>query len=110
MKTRLSLTHAFKHTLFAVPFLFMASLSLPPAGAGERQSGKPAPGSAAITTPGMAAGAAEDTLNACMARIPKDASVGQRMIAEQGCMRDEIDRTQYLPSPGSAAADNESRR
>jgi hypothetical protein len=110
MKARPSLTHVFKHTLFAVPFLVMASLILPSAGAGERQSGKPATGSAAVTTPGMAAGAAEDTLNACMARIPKDASAGQRMIAEQGCMRDEIERTQYLPSSGSAAADNQSHR
>lgn len=36
----------------------------------------------------MASGAAEDTLKACLARIPKDASVGQRMVAEQGCARD----------------------
>ncbi len=33
----------------------------------------------------MAAGAAEDTLKACLARIPKIASAGQRMLAEQSC-------------------------
>ena len=41
----------------------------------------------------MASGAAEDTLKACMARVPTDASAGQRMIAEQGCTRDEETRT-----------------
>lgn len=32
-----------------------------------------------------ASGAAEDTLKACLARIPKIASVGQRMLAKQTC-------------------------
>lgn len=104
MKTHLYL----KPTLCALPLLFVASLALPPAEAADRQTEKRAAGSAVITDTGMAAGAAEDTLDACMARIPKDASIGQRMIAEQGCVRDETDRTQYLPSLGRAA-DNGSR-
>ena len=33
----------------------------------------------------IAAGSAKDTLKACLARIPKDASAGQRMLAEQNC-------------------------
>jgi hypothetical protein len=33
----------------------------------------------------MASGAVEDTLKACMARIPVLASAGQRMLAEQSC-------------------------
>lgn len=33
----------------------------------------------------MASGAAEDTLKACIARIPVFASAGQRMLAEQSC-------------------------
>lgn len=37
----------------------------------------------------MASGAAEDTLRACMARIPAFASVGQRMLAEQSCAAEE---------------------
>ena len=60
-----------------------------------------APGSEATTERGMAAGAAEDTLGACMARIPKDASIGQRMIAEQGCWRDQNDREPFESVPGS---------
>lgn len=59
------------------------------------------PGSEATTERGMAAGAAEDTLGACMARIPKDASIGQRMIAEQGCLRDQNDREPFESVPGS---------
>ena len=38
---------------------------------------------------GVAAGAVEDTLKACLARIPLDASVGQRLLAEQSCAGDE---------------------
>jgi len=39
-----------------------------------------------------AAGAAGDSLEACMARIPKDGSVGQRMLAEESCQRDQANR------------------
>lgn len=104
MKTGLHL----KHTILAMPLLFTASFVLAPAQAAGLQSGERA-GPAAITEPGIAAGAVEDTLKACMARIPKDASIGQRMIAEQSCMRDESDRTQFRPSPGRLAPDNQSR-
>ncbi len=45
-----------------------------------------------------AAGAVEDSLQACMARIPKDATAGQRMIAEQSCRRDEGDRKPFQAS------------
>jgi hypothetical protein len=40
----------------------------------------------------IASGAAEDSLNACLARIPKDASAGQKMMAEQSCNRDQANR------------------
>lgn len=40
----------------------------------------------------VASGAVEDTSNACMARIPKDASAGQRMLAEESCRRDQANR------------------
>lgn len=36
-----------------------------------------------------ASGTQGDTLEACMARIPKDASSGQRMLAEESCRRDQ---------------------
>lgn len=40
----------------------------------------------------MASDAAEDTLKACIARIPELASVGQRMLAEQSCVGEEKTR------------------
>jgi hypothetical protein len=36
-----------------------------------------------------------------MARIPKDATIGQVMIAEQGCWRDENDRNPIKSVPGA---------
>ena len=40
-------------------------------------------------------GAADDTLKACLARIPEQATVGQRMLAEQTCEREEAIRKTY---------------
>lgn len=40
----------------------------------------------------VASGTQGDTLEACMARIPKDASAGQRMLAEESCKRDQANR------------------
>ena len=40
----------------------------------------------------MASGAVEDTLKACLARIPEDASLGQRMVAEYSCQREDETR------------------
>lgn len=36
----------------------------------------------------IAAGVEEETLDTCIARIPQDATAGQRMLAEQTCRRD----------------------
>ena len=36
------------------------------------------------------AGTQGDSMNACMARIPTDATVGQRMLAEESCKRDQL--------------------
>jgi len=33
----------------------------------------------------MASGAVEDTLKACLGRIPSDGTIGQRLLAEQNC-------------------------
>ena len=41
----------------------------------------------------MASGSVEDTLKLCLARIPKDASVGQRLLAEQSCQGAERTRS-----------------
>ncbi len=36
------------------------------------------------------AGTQGDSLEACLARIPTDATVGQRMLAEETCARDQL--------------------
>lgn len=57
-------------------------------------------GSAPIAERGvMASGAADDTLKACMARIPDVASAGQRMLAEQSCAGDEQVRKAIRSAP-----------
>lgn len=47
----------------------------------------------------LASGAAEDTLKACMARIPGVASAGQRMLAEQTCAGEEETRKAIRSAP-----------
>lgn len=82
----------------AVPLLAAAAYF--PAQAAEQPGGGSAAESAAATVPGLAAGAVEDTLQACMARIPQDSSIGQRMMAEQGCWRDENVRKPFQSDHG----------
>lgn len=36
------------------------------------------------------AGTQGDSLDACMARIPEDATAGQQMLAEESCKRDQL--------------------
>ncbi len=54
----------------------------------------------AAATSGAAAGSAGDTLEACMDRIPKDASAGQRLLSEGSCKRDEAGRQAAAAVPG----------
>ena len=89
--------------MFCVVFLLFAASG----GAVSAQAADPppvtrAPGSATTIELRIAAGAVEDTLKACMARIPKDATIGQRMTAEQSCGRDERDRNPLPGRPRSA--------
>lgn len=64
---------------------------------------QPLEGAIIVPLPGepgvVAAGAVEDTLLACLARIPRDASAGQRMLAEQSCQQNEATRTQTQAAP-----------
>lgn len=46
----------------------------------------------------VAVGSVEDSLKACLARIPKGATAGQRMLAEQSCKRDENERKPFQAS------------
>ena len=40
----------------------------------------------------VASGSVEDSSVACAGRIPKDASAGQKMLAEESCSRDQAAR------------------
>lgn len=48
----------------------------------------------------VASGAVEDSQEACLARIPKVATSGQRMIAEDSCKRDQSSRQSIQDVPG----------
>jgi hypothetical protein len=86
---------------FLVGLGLFVSATLPiSAEAADDVASKPAPPAAAIVQSSAAAGAVEDTLQACMTRIPKDASLGQRLIAERSCARDDNDRKPFQNTPG----------
>jgi hypothetical protein len=40
----------------------------------------------------VASGSVEDNLDACLARIPQDASAGQKMLATESCKRDQANQ------------------
>lgn len=48
----------------------------------------------------VASGAVEDSQPACLTRIPKDATVGQRLIAVESCKRDQTSRQSMQDVPG----------
>jgi hypothetical protein len=90
-----------RQTIWMLGIVLGSCLELAVARAQDRQPATVAPVPDATKEGDIAAGAAEDTLRACLARIPKDASIGQVMIAEQGCWRDENDRNPIQPVPGA---------
>jgi len=86
--------------------ILIASLALIPwiAGSSAEAAGKAPKASAPPTqTEGrsiVASGAVEDSHPACLGRIPKDASAGQRMIAEDSCKREQASRQSIHDMPG----------
>jgi hypothetical protein len=84
--------------LAASPILFSAD---PAAAAAEKK--KSSPPSASAQSAGrtlVASGAVEDSQQACLARIPKGATAGQLMLAEQSCKRDQQSRQAAQSVPG----------
>jgi hypothetical protein len=49
--------------------------------------------------PKIASGSVEDSLKACLARIPEKASVGQRMLAERTCQGEDGSRKTMNSAP-----------
>ena len=86
-----------KHDLFINSSIFAASLLLIPfllpMGV---LAAEPVEGSLALQTKHLSQIAVEsvqDSLKACLARIPADASVGQLMLAQQNCQQVDVERT-----------------
>lgn len=83
-------THTgFRRSMIAGAFLLLIGVSASPALAAGKPSAVPTQKANPNASAAHAAGSVEDSLQACLARIPKDATSGQRMIAEQSCRRDE---------------------
>ncbi len=88
--------HPFIHrTFLAGSVILLAILFTSPVHAADKASTPSAKPVAATQGTTIAAGASEDSLQACLSRIPKDATAGQRMIAEQSCRRDDGDRKPF---------------
>ncbi len=84
-----------RHAILAGTLVLLSAILAFSTQAADKTSAVSAPSGATITGNAIAAGASEDSLQACLARIPKDATTGQRLIAEQSCLRDEGDRKPY---------------
>lgn len=89
-----------RRVILTASVALIAGVAIPPAQAAETPA-KPV----ASTTPSTglsltASGAVEDNLKRCLGRIPKDSSSGQRLIAEQGCGRDQETRKSIDAVPG----------
>jgi hypothetical protein len=95
-----------KQTICMLAILLSGSLEAALIQAQDREPATVAPGSNAITDEDIAPGSVEDTIRACMARIPQDASIGQRMIAQQGCWKDQNDREPFESVPGARKIQN----
>jgi hypothetical protein len=52
-----------------------------------------------VPVPQVASGAVEDSLKACLARIPEKASVGQRLLAERTCQGEDGSRKAMNDAP-----------
>jgi hypothetical protein len=81
MKTHLSYTPS----ILFVSALLMAPTAVLTAQAADGQLKGATLAAPASDRNAMASDAVEDTLKACLGRIPSDASAGQRMLAEQSC-------------------------
>jgi hypothetical protein len=72
-------------------------------GSSSTEAPKPMPNESPKSIP-KSLDTVSDSLNACLARIPKDSSSGARMMAENSCRRDETIRTGTARSNDMASA------
>ena len=87
-------------TIFIALLALIPWIAAPSADATGKASKASAPPTQSEGRGIVASGAVEDTRQACLARIPKDATSGQRMIAEHSCKRDQESRQSIQDAPG----------
>jgi hypothetical protein len=88
-----------RHSLLSMTVLLLCGI-MSPVASGASPASSPAAGAGTTPHSALAAGASEDSLKTCLDRIPKDATVGQRLIAEQSCWRDEGNRKPFEATSG----------
>lgn len=84
--------HRITRTILVVLLALLPWIAAPSAGAAGKAPKASAPPTQSEGRSTVASGAVEDSQQACLARIPKDATAGQRMLAENSCKRDQASR------------------
>jgi hypothetical protein len=90
------ISHVFMMSLL----ILIASWSIPLANAAEQPVQETTPGAPTTDLNTVAANSVDDTLKACLARIPQVATAGQRLLAEQNCRGEERMRQEMQVTPG----------
>ena len=89
------ISHVFVMSLLIV----IASWSIPLVNAAEQPVKETTHRASPTDLNTVAANSIDDTLKACLARIPKVATAGQRLLAEQNCRGEERTRQEMQASP-----------
>lgn len=76
----------FHRSIISATFVLLSGVLLSLAHAASSSPNTPALPAGATPANALAAGASEDSLTACLARIPKDATIGQRLIADKAAV------------------------
>jgi hypothetical protein len=79
--------------------ILMASWAVPFVNAAEPPVKEATPRAPATDLNKVAANSIDDTLKACLARIPEVATPGQRLLAEQNCRGEESTRQETQVTP-----------
>jgi hypothetical protein len=77
----------------------IASWPMPFANAGEQAVKETTQRAPTVDLNTVAANSVDDTLKACLARIPQVATAGQRLLAEQNCRGEEKTRQDAQTTP-----------
>jgi hypothetical protein len=93
-------TRLIRHMVMAASLTLIVGAAVGEAQAADKPLKAAAAGASESGLSITASGAVEDDLKHCLGRIPKNASAGQRMMAEQGCGRDQETRKSLDAVPG----------